>query len=96
MALEDPAAATASEIARCHWRGETSSIGNRQSWCIAEQGSGDSLQFCRYVPMLARLAKVDAGRAATAGAAAGAFARNSTRVVSAMTAAAVRRLGADA
>ncbi|MGA3001265.1 MAG: tetratricopeptide repeat protein [Acetobacteraceae bacterium] len=39
------------------WRGEDS-IANRTILVHAEQGFGDSLQFCRYVPMLSRLANV--------------------------------------
>jgi tetratricopeptide (TPR) repeat protein len=39
------------------WRGDFS-IENKTILVHAEQGFGDSLQFCRYVPMLARLATV--------------------------------------
>jgi tetratricopeptide (TPR) repeat protein len=39
------------------WRGETS-LANKTILVHAEQGFGDSLQFCRYVPMLAKLATV--------------------------------------
>jgi tetratricopeptide (TPR) repeat protein len=39
------------------WLGETS-IENKTILVRAEQGNGDSLQFCRYVPMLAEFAKV--------------------------------------
>lgn len=40
-----------------HWRGETV-VDGKTVLVVAEQGSGDSLQFCRYLPMLARRAKV--------------------------------------
>ena len=39
------------------WRGDVA-IANKTILVHAEQGFGDSLQFCRYVPMLARLATV--------------------------------------
>jgi tetratricopeptide (TPR) repeat protein len=39
------------------WRGDTE-IANQTILVHAEQGFGDSLQFCRYVPILARLASV--------------------------------------
>jgi tetratricopeptide (TPR) repeat protein len=39
------------------WDGETS-IADRTILVCAEQGMGDTLQFCRYVPLLAKQAKV--------------------------------------
>ncbi len=39
------------------WRGDAA-IANQTILVHAEQGFGDSLQFCRYVPMLARRARV--------------------------------------
>ena len=50
-------AAPLPDYPRPPWRGDVA-IGNQTILVHAEQGFGDSLQFCRYVPMLARLASV--------------------------------------
>jgi Flp pilus assembly protein TadD len=40
-----------------HWHGETA-VDGKTVLVVAEQGAGDSLQFCRYLPMLAQRARV--------------------------------------